>query len=69
MSVKIDKLEGWRRGVEKGVSRDLDTHMISEGARSTLETALNNDMFASLNLNGFVISHIGGRSIGVRVDD
>jgi hypothetical protein len=69
MSVKIEKLDGWRRGLEKGMSRDLDAHLISQGERSTIDTAIENDVFASLNLDGFVISHIGGRSVGIRIDD
>jgi hypothetical protein len=69
MSVKIEKLSAWQRGLEKGLSRDLDAHMIERGERTTINTAIENDVFASLNLSGFVISHIGGRSVVTRIDD
>jgi hypothetical protein len=68
MSVKVVYDEAWRRGLEKSLSREMDDHLLSWGKRSQLEMAIENDVFASLNLSGFKISAIGGRAVS-RVDD
>jgi hypothetical protein len=55
--------DGWRRVVEKKLSRDLDAHILGEGLSSQNDLAIRNDFFASLNLSGFRISAIGGQPI------
>jgi hypothetical protein len=63
MSPKIVPDDGWSRGVEKGVSRELDAHKIEHGFVRDFEIAIQNDFFASLNLSGFKISAIGRRPL------
>lgn len=63
MSVKIEKVPGWQRNVEKNVSRALDAHIMSDGSQSSIDVAIQNDFFAALNLSEFKISAIGGRSL------
>jgi hypothetical protein len=63
MSVKVENLKHWQRTVEKNVSRDMDAYVMSEGARSNVDIAIQNDFFAALNLSDFKISAIGGRNL------
>jgi hypothetical protein len=63
MSFKIRVFDAWRRRIEKQLSRDLDTHLVSEGHSSVTDRAIENDFFASFNLSGFKISAIGGRAL------
>lgn len=63
MSVKIREQAGWERRVEKQIARDLDDHLVSEGHRSIMDLKIGNDYFAELNLSGFKISAIGGKSL------
>lgn len=63
MSVKVEKLLGWQRDVQKKVSRELDDHVMSNGARSGIDMAIENDFFAALNLSEFKISAIGRRNL------
>jgi hypothetical protein len=63
MSVKVEKLKGWRRDEEKKMSRELDSYALSQGLRSSDEVAIKNDFFAALNLSDFKISAIGGRNL------
>jgi hypothetical protein len=63
MSVKVEYLQHWQRAVQKSVSRDMDAYILSEGARSDVDIAIQNDFFASLNLSDFKVSAIGGRNL------
>jgi hypothetical protein len=63
MSVKIREQASWERRVEKQMARDLDDHLVSEGHRSIVDLKIRNDYFADLNLSGFKISRIGGKSL------
>ena len=70
MKVKVVRYENsvWLRDVEKNLSREMDCLLISSGESSVADLAVQNDMFASLNLSGFKVSAIGGRVIS-KVDD
>ena len=63
MGFKIEKIKGWQREVEKKFSRDLDAYVMSEGERSNVDIAIQNDFFAALNLSEFKVSAIGGRNL------
>jgi hypothetical protein len=63
MSVKVERIKGWEREVEKKVSRDLDAYVMCEGERSNADMAIQNDFFAALNLSEFKVSAIGGRNL------
>lgn len=63
MNVKVVPLEGWRRDVEKNLSRDLDDHLLSNGHRSYSDLAISNDFFAELSLSGFAVTAVGGRRL------
>jgi len=63
MSKTVVIRDGWRRAVEKKLSRALDAHILEEGHSSKNELAIKNDFFASLSLSGFRISAIGREPI------
>jgi hypothetical protein len=63
MSMKIERLKGWRRDEEKKISRELDSYALAEGLQSSTEVAIKNDFFAALNLSDFKILAIGGRNL------
>jgi hypothetical protein len=63
MSVKVESLQAWQRQVEKNLSREMDAFVVSQGARSDGEIAIQNDFFAALNLSDFKVSAIGSRHL------
>jgi hypothetical protein len=63
MSKTVVIRDGWRRGVEKKLSRALDAHILEEGLSSKNDLAIKNDFFAALSLSGFRISAIGRQPI------
>lgn len=63
MRFKIRILDSWRRRIEKELSRELDTHLVSEKHSSVTNRAIENDFFASFDLSGFKITAIGGRAL------
>jgi hypothetical protein len=63
MSKTVVIRDGWRRGLEKKLSRSLDEHILDKGLSSKNDLAIKNDFFAALSLTGFRISAIGGQPI------
>lgn len=63
MNVKVENIPAWQRKVQKNVSRALDEQAISDGMRSGVDVAIQNDFFAALNMSEFKISAVGGRSL------
>jgi hypothetical protein len=61
--VKIREQAGWERAVEKQISRELDIYKVATGLATVNEQAVLNDYFAQLNLSGFKICAIGGKSL------
>ncbi len=63
MSPKIIESDAWNRKVEKQISRDLDSHKLSEGLASRHDLSIQNDFFSELNLSEFRIVSIGRRNL------